>query len=246
MITLQFEYVRLTMQSRRPGLIQIFLFLPFFLMVAANAYAERVPASFGDQGAERWLGSLIKFPEIEGKVSVMLNCISRVQTNGKMRESGCYVENQFDTPFAAAVQKAAKKARMTPAVIDGKKREIYLQFRVEFIQDDDQREILLYLNPAEPENLQEYGMHHIAAQRTIGKEAWMKVCPQRAGFVIVARAHVSMEGVGSNVSLHHGAGIVPTGPCQQAIIDAILTSDFAPTTVDGVAVPSTFVEPFGN
>jgi len=216
------------------------------LTVSANALAERVPATFGDPEAERALGKFIVFPEIEGKVSVMLNCISRVQGSGKMRKSGCYVENQFDLPFAEAVKKAAKKARMSPAIIDGKNREIYLQFRVEFIQEGEDREIILYPNPAEAENLQEYGMHHIAAQRTIGKEGWMKVCPQRAGFVVVARAHVSMEGVASSVSLHHGAGIVPTGPCQNAIIEAITSSDYAPATVDNIAVPSTFVEPFGN
>jgi len=234
------------MQSHRNTLLTAKLLVLIVLMISVSARGERVPATFGDPAAERWLGSLIQFPEIEGNVSVMLNCVSQVQTSGKLSKSGCYLENQFDTPFAAAVQKAAKKARMNPAVIDGKKREIYLQFRVEFIQEGDKREILLYSNPAEPENLKEYGMHHIAAQRTIDKEAWMKVCPQRAGFIVVARAHVSMEGIASNVSLHHNAGIVPTGPCQQAIIDSILSSNYAPTTVDGIAVPSTFVEPFGN
>lgn len=220
--------------------------LPAMLLLAGFAQAERIPSTFGDSAAERALARLIAFPKIEGKVSVMLNCVSQIQTSGKMKTTLCYVENQFDTPFAAAVQKAAKKALMTPGVIDGKKRDMYLQFRVEFIQDGDEQEILLYPNPAEPENLKEYGMGHIAAQRSIGKEPWMKVCPQRAGYVIVARAHVNIEGVASSVSLHHGAGIVPTGPCQQAIIDTVTGSDYAPATVDGVAVPSTFVEPFGN
>lgn len=225
---------------------QIAFWVTVTILVPGTAFADRVPATFGDPEAERALGRLIVFPEIEGKVSVMLNCISQVQTSGKMRETGCYIKDQFDSPFAEAVKKAAKKARMMPAEIDGKNREIYLQFRVEFIQEGEKQEILMYANPAEPENLQEYGMHHIAAQRAIGKEPWMKVCPQRAGYIVVARAHVSMEGVGSSVSLQHGAGIRPTGPCQQAIIDTVASSDFTPTTVDGVAVPSTFVEPFGN
>ena len=129
------------------------------------------PATFEHEEAERRIEELIEFPDIQGDLSVMLLCFSRVQPNGKMEDTGCYVTKNYDEPFAMAVNKAAKKARMTPALIDGKAREIYLQFRVEFSAEKDVRNIYFLLNPGYAENVSAYGYDHIAGQREIGREA---------------------------------------------------------------------------
>lgn len=216
------------------------------IVAAPDAVAQTRPASFDAPEEERRLERLIKFPEVTGNVSVMLDCFAQVLTTGKMSSGNCYMEDKFDQPFAQAVYDAAKKARMLPATIDGSKKKVFFQYRVEFVQHDDEQTINLFPNVAVAENLEEYGPQHFSAQRVIGRESWQKTCPKRARYLILVRAHVDMEGTASSVSLEHGGGIVPTGPCQQAIIDTVLSSRYTPAMIDGEPVPSTFVEPFAN
>ena len=212
--------------------------------LAANA--ERMPAAFDGVEEGRNFVGLLEFPDTSGDVSVMMLCASQVEPSGKMTETGCMVRNNLEAAFGIAIQKAVKKARMTPASIEGKRYKIYLQFRVEFIKEGDDKRIFVYSNPGDAENIDAYGKDFIAGQRVIGKERWMKVCPARADFGITARAHLGADGVASSVSLSHGYGIVPTGSCQQAIIQTIESSLYTPAMAGGEAVPSAFVEPFGN
>jgi hypothetical protein len=222
------------------------LFISLLVSAAASASAQTVPATFGDPEEERHLIKFFKLPDIRGDYSVMLRCFASIEKSGKMKDVGCYNSTEAEYALMQALQKAAKKARLTPALIDGKPRKIYLQFRAQFVGKGDDHNVSLYLNPAEPENIEAYGEHHVAAQRVIGKEPWQGVCPSRAGWLVFARAHVSMDGEGSSVDLSHGGGIVPTGPCQQAIIDTLIASEYVPTMVDGEPVPSTFIEGFSN
>ncbi|MGH8223096.1 MAG: hypothetical protein ACREQZ_08985 [Woeseiaceae bacterium] len=230
---------------RKPRRQRSTLFLILFL-ASWPATAERVPALFGDGSNERHFRTLLGFPEVSGDVSLVMLCFSQIEDSGKMTETGCLIRNNAEKLFFDAIDKAAKKAQLVPARIDGRARKIYLQFRVEFIKEGDSRRINMYANPGDAENIEAYGEDHVAAQRVIGKEAWMKVCPSNAQYGVTARAHVSVEGIASSTSLAHGYGIVPTGPCQQAIIEAIETSAYAPAMVDGEAVPSAYVEPFSN
>ncbi len=224
----------------------VLLALAGMLVVSSPAAAQRIPATFENDDAKRFFPGMLQFPDVAGNFAIMMLCASQIETSGKMKETFCLIRNNGDAVFGDVIQQAAKKARLTPACIDGKQQKIYLQFRVEFTKEGDARNIYVYSNTGDPENVEAYGNEYIAAQRVIGKEAWMKVCPARAQFGITARAHVDVEGVASNVSLQHGYGIVPTGTCQQAIIQTIESSPFTPAMVDNEPVPSSFVEPFGN
>lgn len=215
-------------------------------IASSPASAQRLPATFEFEDAERSFPALLQFPDVAGNFSIMMLCASQIESSGKMKDTFCIIRNNGEVPFGQAIQKAAKKARLTPASIDDKKQKVYLQFRVEFVKEGDAKSFHIYSNTGDAENVEAYGNDFIAAQRVLGKEPWMKVCPARAQFGITARAHVSIEGVASNVSLHHGYGIVPTGPCQQEIIRTIESSLFTPAMFQGEPVPSAFVEPFGN
>lgn len=210
------------------------------------AHAEGTPAKFEQDEPKRSFPDLLVFPDVSGNLSIMMLCWSQIEISGKMTDTFCLVRNNTEFAFGKSVQDAAKRSRLSPAIIDGKRRKVYLQFRVEYIKEKDSTQIIVYSNPGDAENIEAYGKDHVAAQRVIGKELWMKVCPGRADFGLTARAHVSIEGVASNVSLAHGYGIVPTGRCQQAIVDTIENSLFTPAYADGEAVPSAFLEPFGN
>ena len=225
-------------------------FLPFTLLLIASgalAQGEFRPANFDFEEDKRRLGTLIEFPEVTGDLTVMLLCFSRIQTNGKMESTGCYLQNNYEGPFADAVNKAAKKARLNPAIVDGKAREIYLQFRVEFIAEKEERSIYFYLNPGYEENVKAYGYDHIAGQRVIMRnEPWSNACPKRAKFSVLAKAFLGEDGRADSPSLSHSQGVMPTPACQEAIKETILRSRYTPAMADGYAVPSSFVEPFGN
>jgi hypothetical protein len=225
-----------------------FRYIPIVLLLALGTAAaqDRQPANFDVEDSEKALDNRIVFPKIKKDGSAMIDCFAIVETSGKMKDYGCYAQDQIDAPFAEAVNYAAKKARVNPAIIDGKKRQIYLQFRAEFIAEGDERTIDLYLNPGFAENIEAYGYDHIAGQRVVGKEAWLGVCPQAARYSLWVRAYLGEDGRTDNVNLIHSGGIVPTEACQNAIKETILSSLYTPAMADGAPVPSTYVEMFGN
>lgn len=218
----------------------------FLLTAVAQADDNLRPAAFEHPEGKRRLDKRIEFPEVKGDASAMIHCFSQIAKSGKMTETGCFSRDNFDGPFAAAIMKAAKKSSLTPAIIGGAKRKVYLQFRVEFIAKGEDRDIYLYANPAYTENIEAYGYDHIAAQRAIGKEFWQGICPQRANYLVAARAFVGEDGQPGHASLERIKGIVPTLDCQNAIKETILQSSYTPAMADGFPVPSTYFESFGN
>jgi hypothetical protein len=217
-------------------------------VIALPAIAQETrPASFDHPEDKRRLLNLLEWPEVSGKIEVVLSCFSQVQDNGKMKSTGCYLRNNYDEPFARAVNEAAKKARLVPAVVDGKEQDVFLQFQVKFVKTEESQDIYFILNPGYEENVKAYGFGHIAGQRVIGKkEPWSAACPQRARYAVWVRAYLSEEGYADNATIDHVEGIVPTATCQDAIKQTILTSRYTPAYSDGQPVPSTFIEAFSN
>jgi hypothetical protein len=216
------------------------------LTTISTAHAQLQPATLGDPADERYLIRLMEFPETQGDASVKLQCVAIVKANGRMKDTGCYIKNNWEPDFAQSVEKAAKKAVLSPAHTEKKSQTVALLFQVIFLKTGDDRSISVLLNPGIQEMVDAYGKDHISAQRVIGKEKWGKVCPKHANWTVITKSHVDENGVASSVDLGHVSGIVPTGPCQQALIETITSSQFAPATVDGVAVPSVYIEPFGS
>lgn len=222
------------------------ILLLLLLAAAASGEDEFRPASFGSADMEKSFMSLLKFPETQGDVTVTLDCFARVKTNGRLEDHNCYIKENWDSPFAEVFNVAAKKARVIPAMISGKQREVYLQIKVVFQKKGDEHRAGVMMNPGYPENVAAYGVDHIGAQRVLGRENWQKACPRRAHYALLAKAHVGEDGRASSPSIVHGSGIVPTEQCQQAIKDTLTNSAYIPAMADGVPVPSTFTEPFGN
>jgi len=219
----------------------------FTLLVATcTVQAQLQPATLGDPAAERYFLKHIGFPDTQGDASVTISCATLVKGNGKLKNTHCYIKDNWDPDFAQAVEKGAKKAVLSPARNGKKTPTVGLLFQVVFLKKEDKRSITIILNPGMEEMVEAYGKFHISAQRVMGKENWGKSCPRHAKWLLFAQSHVDESGVASSVELGHGNGIIPTGTCQQAIINTITSSQFAPATVDGVAVPGVYVEPFGG
>jgi len=214
---------------------------------AATLAQDLRPANFDVDDEDRQMRRLLGFPQVTGDVEVQLNCFSLIQPSGKMKDTNCYQMKNYDEPFVLAVTTAARKARMNPAIIDGEPREVYLQFVVKFVQKEDKRQIFYVLNPGYEENVNAYGIDHIAGQRAIGKrEPWNDACPKRARFLVLVRSYLGEDGRADSVSIDHANGIVPTEACQDAIRQTIVESRFTPAYAEGEPVPSTYFEPFGN
>ena len=211
------------------------------------SYGQTQPADFDYSEDKRRIDNLISFPEIKGNISVIISCFSRIQPSGKMKDTGCYLKNNYDELFVKTVNTAARKARMNPAKVDGKARRVFLQFLVQFIQKDEDKRINFYLNPGYPENIKAYGPAHIAGQRVINKtEPWNNACPKRARWAVYVKTYLGADGIADSPSIEHVDGIVPAVTCQNAIKQTIMLSRYTPALADGVAVPSTFIEPFSN
>ena len=214
------------------------------LIAAESVLAERQPARVGS--GKDSLGARIEFPELKGDATATVRCAAQVERGGDMEKNGCYNEGPSDQLFIPAITKAARKAEMQPASLDGRSVEVYFQYRVRFEKKGDETTVTVLENPGVTENVEAYGEDHVAAQRAIGDEAWQKECPSRARYLVWLRAHVAPDGNVSNLSLTHGNGIMPTPRCQQAILGTVENSIFFPALDDDEPVPSTYVEPFGN
>ena len=114
--------------------------LPLALLIFAGtawpAEGSR-PASFDHPEPDRQFAKVIVFPrEVKGKVELVLDCVARIQPSGRLKDTGCYSENQYEQAFTSQVIKASKRARMIPALVNGKPYETYMQFRIAFAADE--------------------------------------------------------------------------------------------------------------
>lgn len=115
---------------------QLLPFVLLILAVAAWSAEDSRPASFDHPEPDRQLAKVFVFPkEVKGKVELVLDCMSTIQPSGKLKDTGCYTRNQYEQAFASQVVKASKRARMIPALVEGKSYEIYMQFRIVFAAD---------------------------------------------------------------------------------------------------------------
>lgn len=210
------------------------------------------PANFEVDDIERRLSKLIKWPQdVKGKTSLILTCFSIIKANGKMEMPNCIALNSFEKVFTAEIMKAAKKARLNPAMINGKSESVFLQFRVEFnaevINKEEQHTIDIHLNPGHEENIKAYGYDHIAGQRVIKKkQVFHDACPKHARYVVWVLAFLGETGKAESARVVHSDGIMPTDTCQEALKQTVTSSQFTPAMANGVAVPSTFIELFSN
>ena len=203
------------------------------------------PATFEHE--DRALATLIEFPELRGDARAVIRCVAVIERDGKFDRSGCYETQPSDQVVIAAIGKATKKARMTPARFDGRGREVYVQYRGLIERKGDENTVVIYNNPGLTENVEAYGEAHVAAQRALTNEEWMQVCPQQTRFLVWAKAHVDESGRQSSISLIPGEGSPPiTEKCRAGIVATLEASAFTPAYADGEPVPSSFIEPFGN
>lgn len=217
------------------------------LALPAVAFADAPPRPASFDHESRALASLIVFPELRGDAKATINCVAIAKRDGDFEDAGCYEQQPSDQVFIAAIVRATRKAKVNPALFDGRPRAVYLQYRVTMERKGEENTVTIHNNPGLLENIEAYGEDHVAAQRALTKERWQKACPQHVRFLVWAKAHVDETGRQSSISIQRGEGSPPiTDTCRDAIVATLEESRFTPAYADGEPVPSSFIEPFGN
>jgi hypothetical protein len=120
-------------------------YLLFFSILMMNVvFADNQSANF--EVNENSLLSRLNFPEIKGTTSVLISCSGVIKKNKKLDQILCYKNQAGDEVYIQEIYRAIKKSRFNPAVINKKTVEVFLQFRVFFKQDKNDRTIKLISN----------------------------------------------------------------------------------------------------
>ena len=224
-------------------MFRYFLLISMFFVVK-DMRAESQSASFN--GKEKSLLSMMSFPNIKGNAMVIINCSGLIKKNKKMKSFLCYKNQPGDEIYIQEIYKANKKARYTPAIINNKNVDVFVQFRILFKKNNDVTKIQLIRNPGYQENIMAYGENYIGAQRVIGNENWQKYCPKYNRYRLLSKAHVNKNGIASNANIASLNGITINDKCKNTIISTLNSSLYLPAISNEENVPSTYIELFGN
>lgn len=214
------------------------------IMLMNTVIADSRSANF--EVKENSLLSKLNFPEIKGNTSVLISCSGIIKKNKKLDQALCYKNQAGDEVYIQEIYKAIKKSRFNPAIINKKVVEVFLQFRVYFKQDENDKIIQLISNAGYEENIEAYGMNYTAAQRVLGEEEWQKHCPKYNRYRLLSKAHLSQNGIASNANVTPLNGININQKCNLLINFTINNSQYIPAHANNEPIPSTYIELFGN
>lgn len=124
------------------------------------------PAYFLDDG--RSLKDRIRFPKMEDDTYISINCEAVVTRKGYMRSNYCFSENVDDMKYERAIHKAARKARLKPAIVNGETKPILFQYAVLFKATNGNKEVFVF--PHQFHSVKDYGLNYIGPQRYADSE----------------------------------------------------------------------------
>lgn len=207
-------------------------------LFAAERTSLVSPAKFVD--GEKSLGKLIKYPSVDGDYLTILNCFADVSTFGRMSDTVCSYQDESALVFAKAVERAGKSARLSPAILNGEKKKVWLQFTVIFIKDSDGEEIQVLNNAGE--NVDKYGSEYIGAQRIVLRK-FPDTCSQYNDWFALTRVTITSEGLSKDFELDPSSRLVPK-ECPDTLRHLMLSSRYIPAFYEGTPVESTYAEPW--
>lgn len=213
------------------------------LILINNAIADVSPstlARFID--GEHSLQNLIEFPDVEGDVALFLYCELRVYPSGGIRGNFCFPSENVDPSFRKEVSTAAKLARASPAIVNGKARTVHLYYRVFFFQKDGASEVGVISNWGHDED--KYGISYEAPQRYSDYRR-----PNICGILLRRTLLLSTVLIGKDGTLTSDVVFVPEldrsvdqRKCANGIRALLKKAKYIPGHYAGTPVEATFVE----
>ncbi len=216
-------------------------------VICADEPPTFTPAHF-DTESMHSIDKQIVFPETDGDVSVLLRCDALIKKNGRKRHLRCAYPEDIDRRYVLAVERAAKKARIAPATVNGKKKTARLQFIVKFEQEGASQRVRFYPNWGV--NFKIYGSNYSGAQiydqgnfpRQPCSTSWgnvkLKVIPPFAYTAVLVDADGTVHDYTMFEQEEH-----LTSDCFKGHQNYSLRAKYVPAFHDGIAVDSVHLKP---
>ncbi len=196
------------------------------------------PAKFVE--GEKSLRNLIRFPKVDRNLMVLLTCYGEVSARGRISRNRCSSAKDPDLVFSRAVETAARGARLSPAMLNGKNKKVWLQFTVIFLKNGETEDVGVYHNIRN--NLSKYGLHYIGAQRIALRE-FPKTCRTNRDWFALGRITIAIDSSPRDFELDPESKNIPLG-CHDSIKNRMLTAKYIPAFHQGMPVESIYSEPW--
>lgn len=214
-----------------------FLVLVIAVLLSCSASADTPLSTLARiSGGENPLQNLIEFPAVDGDVSSVIYCTSRVSKSGKLRRTLCPASLKSDRFFIVVIEAAAKKARVAPATLGGKARRTSLLYRVIFERREGVEAIRVYPNWGH--DVEKYGPEYENAQRyDNGKLA--SFCIPTSLLLVTVKIGADSQ-ISGEITLSVADAEYVKTQCAGLVRDFIIGSSYIAGKSDGRPVETTY------
>lgn len=216
------------------------------MILASNVLADEVGlklAKFSE--GEGALQNLIEFPNVEGDVSVAVYCVADIMGTGRVFRIDCFESESVDHKYIRAIEKTARDARATPAVVDGQEYITNLYFRTVFMRQGGEQYIGVFPNWGH--DVDSYGLEYHAPQR-YSNAVTPRNCVLTAGtFRAFSTLRIGVDGspVG-DVSFDRSDKDMKDQDCRASLSSLLKVSEYIPGENEGNPIETTIVEAWGD
>jgi len=211
--------------------------LPFVLWCSLAFAEDFIPANF--RTGSHSLESNIRFPKNTPDGILVIKCAGYVLANGRLSLKVFYESpnkhRKSVRRFQRAIAVASRWIKLTPASVNGERKEVWFNFSVVFRKFGDKQTIEVY--PSHLYDIDKYEKTYTDPQR-YGFNNWPRGCGQ---FTFFVSADVDSTGKASDAKV-----IVGSAPsrCERKIVDFIENNSYIPATHNGEYVTAKYVEIF--
>ena len=207
----------------------------------ATAPSSFTPANFVE--GKKSLKNRVNFPRVKDDVHVVVTCDSHATARERIDDARCSSPHDPELKYTLAVRRAARSARLTPAIVNGKKQDVVFQFSVVFSRQGDTETISVY--PHSRNNVERYGLNYIGAQAH-KLSVFPKSCIVNnisAAYIVMAVVHVASDGTPKQIELVEGQ-IKPPKACRKSLLQRMRNALWIPAFHQGSPVESISVIPY--
>jgi len=197
---------------------------------------EFTPAVF--VAGKRLLENLIRFPNTDHDIDIIVACTSHGTKRGRVSEARCSSIDDPDGTFSRAASRRTGDARIEPGSVNGRKVDVDLQFNVVFTRNDKIESIAVYTNNRQ--NIERYGVEYTSAQRYSPHVRPAACSGGNDDVAILEMATVGVDGTPRNVGIYSGENNI-SPECKQGFLQQLETGHWIPAFHNGVPVESAWV-----
>jgi hypothetical protein len=193
---------------------------------------------------ERALEGRVAFPDVEGDLTLLLQCRTFVSKRGIANNTFCLEHDRELESLLATLHDAVNKSRMIPAMVDGKAEEVRILFRVLFVRRGNNASVHVYENWGH--DVETLGFDYRAPQVRSRKGTSYKCFRHDRPLVAQATIRISETGRPSGqASVEFAEGSAEDAGCEQQLKEELAASAFIPAEANGKPVEATFTTVIG-